>query len=97
MTAPTESQGVAIKVACPVCGQRLEYLHQESEAWGAVSLLDFGIVELTAHDRGTVIGPHMQAHHADGTWDKALLLRAQSMAMLAEKVRKNLEGHPGAS
>lgn len=29
---------VTVKVACPVCPERLEYKHEEGEAWGIVNL-----------------------------------------------------------
>jgi hypothetical protein len=87
MTAETDvATGVAVKVACPVCGARLEYQHEESEAWGVVSLTDYGIVELTAHDKGGVIGPHMQAHHADGSQVRVLRQRGEWMASLMKRL-----------
>lgn len=77
---------VTVKVACPVCPERLEYQHEEGEAWGIVNLTDYGTVELTAHDKGGVIGPHMRAHQADGSWAKAVRQRAEHMARLVERL-----------
>jgi hypothetical protein len=77
---------VTVKVACPVCSQTLTYEHQEGEAWGCVGLTDFGIVELTAHDKGQVIGPHMREHHADGSWAKVVRQRAEQMAALVARL-----------
>lgn len=70
---------ITVTVACPVCTKTLTYEHHEDEAWGTIGLLDFGIVEITAHDKGAVILPHMQIHHVDGTWDKAFRLHADNM------------------
>lgn len=87
MAAETEvARGITVKVACPVCGARLEYQHEEGEAWGAVSLTDYGIVELTAHDKGGVIGPHMQTHHADGSQARVLRQRGEWMASLMKRL-----------
>jgi hypothetical protein len=83
---PDVVKGITVKVACPVCGARLEYQHEESEAWGVVSLTDYGIVELTAHDKGRVIGPHMQTHHADGTQARVTRQRAEWWASLAKRL-----------
>lgn len=77
---------ITVKVACPVCSQTLTYEHREDEAWGTIGLLDFGIVELTAHDKGATIGPHMQVHHADGSWDKAFRQRAENMRHRLERM-----------
>lgn len=77
---------VTVKVACPVCGQTLSYEHEEAEAWGAISLTDFGIVELTAHDKGGVIGPHMRAHHEDGSWAQAVRQRAEHLNALVGRL-----------
>lgn len=71
---------VKVNAACPVCGQTLSYEHTATEAWGAIGLTDFGIVEITAHDGGQVIGPHMQSHYADGSWEKALRQRGENWA-----------------
>lgn len=87
MSEKTESnRGIVVKAACPVCGQTLTYEHKEAEAWGAINLTDFGVVELTAHDRGQVIGPHMQSHHADGSWALVVRRRAEQMAALAKRL-----------
>ncbi|WNM72222.1 hypothetical protein SEA_GUSANITA_1 [Arthrobacter phage Gusanita] len=77
---------VTVKVACPVCGQTLSYEHKQTEAWGSIGLRDFGIVELTAHDGGQVIGPHMQQHHADGSWAKVVRQRAESLNSLVRRL-----------
>lgn len=77
---------VKVNAACPVCGQTLSYEHQETEAWGAISLTDYGIVEITAHDKGGVIGPHMREHHADGSWEKALRQRGENWAGRIQKL-----------
>lgn len=50
-----------VKVKCPMCPTTIEYEHQESEAWGIVSIWDMGIVELTGHDRGK-IREHLNTH-----------------------------------
>jgi hypothetical protein len=86
MSEQDKPQGVAVKVVCPVCGQSLSYQHKEAEAWGTIRLTDFGIVELTAHDGGQVIGPHMQVHHADGTWATAVRQRAEALNGLVRRL-----------
>ena len=55
---------IKVNVACPVCGKTLRYEHKEDEAWGSVSVRDFGIVEVTAHDRG-LIREHVNTHTYD--------------------------------
>ncbi|QWY84204.1 hypothetical protein QEO77_gp03 [Arthrobacter phage Zaheer] len=77
---------VTVKVVCPVCHAGLEYQHEEPEAWGIVGLLDTGIVELTAHDKGGVIGPHMRQHHEDGTWGAVVRQRAEQYAALVKRL-----------
>lgn len=77
---------ITVKVACPVCGARLEYEHAEAEAWGSVDLFAQGCVEITAHDRGTVIQPHMQSHHEDGSWAKAVRQRAEHTTTLVKRL-----------
>lgn len=77
---------ITVKVSCPVCTKQLEYEHAELEAWGSVGLRDQGIVELTAHDKGTVIGPHMRTHHEDGTWAAAVRQRAEQYAALVRRL-----------
>lgn len=77
---------VAVKVSCPVCHASLSYSHDETEAWGTIGLTDFGIVELTAHDKGQVIGPHMREHHADGSWETLVRQRAENMAGLVKRL-----------
>lgn len=82
---------IKVTAACPVCGQSVSYQHEESEAWGAISLTDFGIVEITAHDKGRVVHPHMTGHIEDGSWAEALKRRADQMT---ERVRRQNEwGH----
>jgi len=78
--------GVKVSVACPVCHARFEYQHAEPEAWGIIGLLDNGIVELTAHDKGGVILPHMREHHADGTWAAVVRQRAEHYAALVRRL-----------
>jgi hypothetical protein len=78
--------GIKVSVACPVCSARLEYQHEEPEAWGIVGLTDQGIVELTAHDKGGVIGPHMRQHHDDGTWAAVVRRRAEQYAALVKRL-----------
>jgi len=77
---------ITVKVSCPVCTKSLTYEHKEGEAWGSVGLTDFGIVELTAHDGGQVIGPHMREHHTDGSWAKVVRQRAENMVALVKKL-----------
>lgn len=77
---------ITVKVACPVCPARLEYEHAEGEAWGVVGLTDFGIVELTAHDKGAVVGPHMREHFADGSWEKVLRQRAANLTAMVKRL-----------
>jgi hypothetical protein len=79
---------ITVKVACPVCGARLEYEHAEPEAWGAVDLTDQGCVELTAHDKEGVIRTHMQTHHEDGSWATAVRQRAEHMAALVKRLNE---------
>lgn len=70
---------IKVNVHCPVCNERLEYIHDEDEAWGVVSIEDNGIVEITANDRG-VVSDHMRAHSADGTRQTAFMNRVQFQA-----------------
>ena len=77
---------ITVKVSCPVCTASLTYEHEAGKAWGSVGLTDFGIVELTAHDRGQVIGPHMQEHHADGSWAKVVRQRTDNMVALVKRL-----------
>ena len=77
---------ITVKVACPVCGARIEYEHAESEAWGSIDLTDQGCVELTAHDKQGVIREHMQVHHEDGTWAAAVRRRAENMTALVKRL-----------
>lgn len=77
---------ITVKVSCPVCHSPLTYEHKEAEAWGTAGLTDFAIVELTAHDAGAVIGPHMREHYADGTWEKAVRQRAENLAGMVKRL-----------
>ncbi|MGC0237287.1 hypothetical protein [Arthrobacter sp. SD76] len=77
---------ITVKVACPVCGARLEYGHAEPEAWGAVALTDQGCVEITAHDKNGVIREHMQGHHTDGTWAAAVRRHAEHTNALVKRL-----------
>lgn len=79
-------RGITVKVACPVCQERLEYIHEEGEAWGIISLRSNSLVELTTHDKGKVIEPHMQAHHADGSWAKVVRAQAEQLAALVKRL-----------
>lgn len=78
-----------IKAACPVCRKTLTYEHKEPEAWGSIGLIDFGIVELTAHDGGQIIGPHMREHFADGSWERLLRQRAKNLAGIVKRLDEN--------
>lgn len=77
---------ITVKVACPVCGARLEYEHAEAEAWGVVALTDQGCVEVTAHDKAGVIREHMQGHHADGSWANSVRQRAEHTNALVKRL-----------
>lgn len=77
---------IKVTVSCPVCTKSLSYEHAEPEAWGSIGLTDQGIVELTAHDKGGVIGPHMREHHADGTWAAVVRQRAEQYAALVKRL-----------
>ena len=51
---------IKVHAACPICHKVLEYDH-EGDAWGSISAWDYGIVEITGHDRG-IIAEHINSH-----------------------------------
>lgn len=52
---------IKVNVACPICHQTISYQHEEPEAWGSLSAWDYGIVEITGHDKG-LIAEHKNTH-----------------------------------
>ena len=52
---------VKVNVSCPVCTKVISYEHAEAEAWGTMSVWDYGIVEITGHDKGA-IAAHKNSH-----------------------------------
>lgn len=63
-----------VHAACPICHKVLVYEH-EGDAWGSISAWDYGIVEITGHDRG-LIAEHINSH--------TLAERAEHQRQLAE-------------
>jgi hypothetical protein len=75
-----------IHVACPVCHTTLTYEHSESDAFGRLSAWDYGIVEITGHDKG-VLAEHKNSHTL-AQWAEVREREAAAHSALAAKSRQ---------
>lgn len=78
---------VTVKLACPVCPERLEYEHHSAEAWGSVPIDGQGCAQITIEDRTGSVHAHIQTHIADGTFRAAY---EKNLGWQAERAAKLL-------
>lgn len=74
-----------VHAACPVCHRTLTYEHR-GDAWGSLSVWDYGTVEITAHDGG-VLAEHKNTHTL-AEWAEAMGREAAAHSAIAERSRR---------